>query len=205
MGRGSVLKQEETRKVMSSVPKNKRNETKFEVEHHFYKLRSAITDLMLIDYGFSVEKYNKIIERYRENHSSANNVEEVVARYQKKCESFCRWFIDRENDTILSLLRKICEEFTTANSIYPSDTPARIAEYCERRLHLDNAIAACQALKQELQYVIVTLPVDNNKYVRLSDMIEKEIAMLKALRKSDNRFAKPNSPNGRKSKKKKTE
>ena len=75
---------------------------------------------MLLDFGFSKEKYEASIERYRENHKSAENVEEVVERYKKKCESFNKWFIDKECDAVLDILRKIESEFTAGNSIYPS-------------------------------------------------------------------------------------
>ena len=143
-----------------SVPKGKRKESKFEAQHHFYRLRADITNLMLLDFGFSEEKYRKSIERYRETHANAENVDEVVARYQKKCDSFKKWFIDRECSAVLEALQRIGSEFTIGNSIYPSETPAKVMEFCERRKHMDEAIAQCYVLKQELQYIISTLPVD---------------------------------------------
>ena len=173
------------------VPKSKRKESRFEAQHHYFRLRSEVTTLMLLDFGFSKEKYEASIERYRENHKSAENVEEVVERYKKKCESFNKWFIDKECDAVLDILRKIESEFTAGNSIYPSETPAKMLEFCERRKHVDEAIAQCYVLKQELQYIIRTLPVDLNKYERFATEIDKQIALYKGVRQSDNRLIKP--------------
>ena len=175
---------------MSSTPKSKRSPTKFEAEHHFYGLRDSITTLMLLDFGFSQEKYQKRIEKFRESHQSATNVDEVVERYKKKCDSFNRWFIDKECETISDLLRTISVEFTIANSIYPSETAAKVTEYCQRRHHMNEAIATCYALKQEIHYVIRNLPVDINKYKTYSDAIDKQITLYKGVRQSDNRFLK---------------
>lgn len=151
---------------------------------------------MLLDFGFSEEKYKKSIERYRVTHASAANVDEVVERYQKKCEGFKRWFIDRECDAILEIIRRIESEFTAGNSIYPSETPAKIMEFCERRKHMDEAIAQCYVLKQELQYVISSLPVNLNRYENIAVEIERQIAMFKGVRQADNRLIKPKKRKG---------
>ena len=172
------------------VPKGKRKESRFEAQHHYYHLRSEVTTLMLLDFGFSEEKYEKSIERYRENHATDENVDEVVERYRKKCESFKRWFIDRECEAVLDILRRIESEFTAGNSIYPSETSAKLMEFCERRKHIDEAIAQCYVLKQELQYIIRTLPVNLNKYERFAVDIDKQIALYKGVRQSDNRLLK---------------
>ena len=173
-----------------SVPKGKRRQSRFEAQHHYYRLRDEVTLLMLQDFGFSPEKYQETIEWYRQCHDSAENTDEVVARYEKKAESFNKWFIDKECDAVLEMLRNIETEFTQGNSIYPSDTPAKLLEFLVRRHHMNNAIAGCYALKQELNYVIRTLPVDKNKYERFGEALDKQIALYKGVRQSDNRFLK---------------
>jgi len=175
---------------MNNVPKGQRKVSRFEAEHHFYRLRADVTTLMLLDFGFSEEKYRKSIERYRQTHANAQNVDEVVERYKKKCESFKRWFIDRECDAVLEILRRIGSEFKAGNSIYPSETPAKIMEFCERRKHMDEAVAQCHVLKQELQYIICSLPVNVNRYERLAVDIDMQIALYKGVRQADNRFLK---------------
>ena len=177
-----------------SVPKGKRKLSRFEAQHNYYKLRDAITELMLLDFGFSEKKYRESIDYYRRSHESAENIDEVVERFEKKCDSFNKWFIDRECDAVLDILRKIQTEFTLGNSIYPSETPAKLAEFITRRKHMNNAIAYCYALKQEINYIIKTLPVDMNKAERFDEAINEEIKLLKGVRQADNRFLKSRRP-----------
>ncbi len=173
-----------------SVPAGKRKQSRFEASHHYYRLRQEVTELMISDFGFSVEKYMKQIERYRDAHASDPTVDEIVARRRKKAEAFYKWFIDKECDAVLEMLRHIECEFTAGNSIYPSDTAARIGEYCQRRQHINEAIAGCYVLKQEINYIIRTLPVDLNKYARFAAMIDEQVALYKGVRSADNKFLK---------------
>ena len=175
---------------MSTVPKSRKKPSRFETSHHFYKLRNEVTTLALLDFGFSEEKYRKMIDRYRETHQSAADVDAVVERFEKKCESFNRHFIDREGDKVLDLLSNISYEFTMGNSIYPSETPAKILEFLIRRYHMNKAIGNCYALKQEINYILETLPVDIDKAERFDDAINEQVKLFKGVRQSDNRFLK---------------
>lgn len=174
-----------------SVPKGRRNPSRFEASHHYYRLRDEVTKLILEDFGFSEEKYRKEIERFRERHRNDPNMEEQTARMEKRSEAFRKWFIDEEGKVILQLLRNIEREFTSGNSIYPSDTPARLLEFLTRRQHINRAIGLSYTLKQELNYVIRTLPVDINKYERFAVAIDEQIALYKGVRQADNRLIKP--------------
>ena len=173
---------------MSSVPVSKRNPTDFEAPHHFYQLRDEVTQLMITNFGFSYEKYSKSIEKYREMHKDAENVDEIVNRWKTRADAFNNWFITKEREAVLKILRDIESEFTFGNSIYPSDTPARFFEIIERRKHIDAAIANCYVLKQEIQYIIRTLPVDMNRYINLDKKINTQVALYKGVRRADNRF-----------------
>ena len=175
---------------MSGVPLSRRKQSRFEAEHQFYKLRDEITLLMIQDFGFSKEKYDEKIKRYRATHATATNVDAVVERWQRKSDAFNRWFIDKECDAVLAILRNIESEFTFGNSIYPSETPAKIFEFLERRKHINAAISNCYVLKQELQYIIRVLPVDMNKYARFAEAIDAQVALYKGVRQADNRFLK---------------
>ena len=77
-----------------SVPKSKRKESRFEAQHNLYILRKEVTNLVVADFGFSEEKYLEQMERYRAAHRSAENVDEVCARWQEKCEGFKVWYAD---------------------------------------------------------------------------------------------------------------
>lgn len=48
-----------------SVVKRKRNESQFEVFHHFYKVRKEMTDLLLRDFGFSEKKSDAYLSKLR--------------------------------------------------------------------------------------------------------------------------------------------
>ena len=176
---------------MSGVPKGRRSESRFEASHHYYRLRDEVTKLVLEDFGFSEEKYQKKIEKFREWHSHEANVEEQVQRMEKRNEAFQKWFIDEEARAILQLLRNIEREFTSGNAIYPSDTPARLLEFLARRQHINRAIGLCYTLKQEINYVIRTLPVDINKYERFAVAIDEQINLYKGVRQADNRLIRP--------------
>ena len=140
--------------------------------------------------GGDGRRNRKAIERYRECHAGTDNVDEVVARYEKKCETFNRRFIDQEGDRVISLLSEISREFTMGNSVYPSETPAKIVEFVIRRYHMNRAIGLCYALKQEINFIFETLPVNLDKAERFDDAINEQIRLYKGVRQADNRFLK---------------
>jgi hypothetical protein len=171
-----------------SVIKAKRKPSQFEVFHQFYKMRKEVTDLLLRDFGYDLERAKKeILKRNFGGRSYEELNPEEKDRYEKlveKEQAFADWFIKDERQAVVDCLRTIGEEVFTANSIYPT----YIEELIERRLHQDRAIGQCYRLTQELQYAIETLPVDVNKYLRFADMIKDEINFIKGWRKSDNKF-----------------
>ncbi len=173
-----------------SVVKSKQKLSRFEAQHHFYQLRNEVTLLVLNDFGFSPEKYEKAMTRYEQCHAGADNLDDVLARWKTKNDSFTRWFIDNEGKVVLDLLREIEREFTLGNSIYPSVTPAKLFEFIERRKHMNRAIGLCWALKQEMNYIIRTLPVDLNRFTHFATEIDKQIALYKGVRQADNRLLK---------------
>lgn len=171
-----------------SVLKSKRKASQFEVFHHFYKMRKEVTDLLLRDFGFDLERAIKnISKKFFGGRPYEELTPEEKDRYDKLVEkdiAFAEWFIKDERQAVVDCLRSIGEEVFTANSIYPT----YMEELVERRLHQDRAIGQCYRLTQELQYAIETLPVDVNKHLRFAEMIQTEINLLKGWRKSDNKF-----------------
>lgn len=170
-----------------SVLKSKRKASQFEVFHHFYKMRKEVTDLLLRDFGYDLERAEKKAMKMFGDKTYEELTPEEKARYEKlmaKNKAFDEWFIADERQTVVDCLRSICEEVFVANSIYSTC----MEELIERRIHQDRAIGQCYRLTQELQYAIETLPVDVNKYLRFADLIQTEINLLKGWRKSDNKF-----------------
>ena len=172
---------------MSNVPKSRRKATRFETQHNLIKLRDEITKICVQDFGFSYEKCKARRDNYMQQFQKLSNIDDIMKRYDTKLESFNRWFIDKECEVILDMIREITKEFTLGNSIYP-DGPAIFYEYIKRRKHMSTCIGSCYALKQELQYVLRILPVDINKYKPISRLIDKQINLIKGVRRADNRF-----------------
>lgn len=171
------------------VVKRKRKESRFEVIYHFYKLRKEITELLLRDFGYcgkkaayKVEKSFGGVSRERLSQDEKDRYDFIVERN----EAFDNWFIAHQRDVIMGCITSATEQIFQANSIYPS-LPE---ELVERRIYQSKAIGQCYRMLQELQYTIEILPVNLKKYTRFIEMINKEIKLLKAWRKADNRFKK---------------
>ena len=165
----------------------RRKKSKFEVYDHWYNLRAELTDLLLRDFGYSFEKSEQKLNKRFGNKSFDSMNENEKKHYTKtkeRYEAFDEWFIVNERETIAHYMREVTKHCFIANSNYPYIDE----EYIQRRLHQDEAIGFCFAIKQELQYAIETLPVDVNVYLRFAEMIDKEVALIKAWRKSDNRI-----------------
>ena len=170
-----------------SVLKSKRKSSQFEVFHHLYKTRKDVTDLLLRDFGYDLERAEKKVEKMFGGRRYEELTPEEKVRYDKlkaKNEAFDTWFIEDERKCVVDCLREITKEVFMANNIYPTV----MKELVERRLCQDRAVGQCYRLTQELQYAIETLPVDVNKYTRFADMIQTEINLIKGWRKSDNKF-----------------
>ncbi len=180
---------------MSNVPKGRRQESDMLVRRHFYQLRKAVTDMILNDFGYRPDKADKDIQHYRETHQQNEKIEETCERLKKKNDSFVAWFVDTEAKAVLDLLRNIETEFSMANSIYPSETPARLFEFLMRRRHMNKAIGYCFALKQEINYVIRTLPTDKNKIEVFSKEIDLQIRLYRGVRQADNRLIRSKNRN----------
>lgn len=174
---------------MSNVPKSKRKKHDFETTKQMTLLRRDITELAINDFGYDPDRYQKMIDRYAYARKDQPNVEIAVAKMQARHDSFYEAFIEDEGRYLIGVWRDIVREFDAGNSIYPSGK-ALIAEYCERRLHLDRCVGYIRDLKDELQYIAETLPVDKNKYDNLADRIGALIALVKGVRQASNKFLK---------------
>ncbi len=172
-----------------SVLKSKRQPSDFEVFHHYYQMRKEITDLLLRDFGYSRSKELKKLQHQfsgKPFEELDDQEKERYSRMEERDKAFDEWFIVEERKTVLTYLRNIGANIFAANDIYPQYQ----TELEQRRLLQDRAIGYCDGLMQELQYIIETLPVNINKYTRFAEMIQQEIKLIKAWRKSDNKFKK---------------
>ncbi len=166
-----------------SVLKNNRKPSQFEVFHHAYELRKELTDLLIRDFGYKAPKQK---ETTADGKPKTEAQLEAELKSEQRRAAFQDWYIAQERDQILKFMRALVAEITMANSIFPTN----LAECDERRLHQDRALGYCHVMLQELQFIIETLPVNVNKYVRYADSIQLEIALIKGWRKSDNKYRK---------------
>ena len=173
-----------------SVVKSKRSISAMEFFHNAISLRKKMTELLMRDFGVKQFKRNiKFVENV-EDFSDEDKilVEEVFDKYGLNycfLDEYPAWLIEKERLYFLDILRDMMKNIVKANSIYP----VSMAEYCERRNYQNNAIGACEDLLQEMQYILTIVPVDAEKYMPYVEMIEREIALLKGWRKSDNKIA----------------
>lgn len=152
-----------------SVLKCKRNESKFEVFHHARKIRKETTELALRNFGYKPKERLHETEAQRERRFALE-----------------AWFIKDEQEHVIGILRSLMRHIRTANRIHPTI----MEEYTERRLHQDLALADCDTLLEELEYVAETVSTDINKLTRFAEYLLREIGLIKAWRKSDNKYLK---------------
>lgn len=101
------------------IPKSKRKESQFEVFHHFTQMRKKITDLLLRDFGYSYEKFNKNIEkRYGgKTYEELDDTQKAdYFRKKKRNEAFDEWFVVQERDLIIECMHSLNEHIYVANS-----------------------------------------------------------------------------------------
>lgn len=171
-----------------SVPYSERGLSKMEFYHQAVKLRKEITFLLLRDFGIKPKtvEFDRFAEQQRmtdEDKDTFANLMEKYAIGEGVTQEFPAWFINKERDLILKLCNALVMNIAAANTIYFNYE----AEYIERRLYIDRAIISCEQILQELQFVMSIIPVNINKLIPYVDMIDNEIALLKGLRKSDNK------------------
>ncbi len=81
----------------------------------------------------------------------------------------------------IDLARKLMDEITAANTIYPTTE----AEVEQRRAHQNEAVIACEQIIQHLQWLVDTLPVTVSSLDTVVELVNKEVALLKAWRKKN--------------------
>ena len=174
-----------------SVLKNKRALSELEFFHNATELRREITLLLLRDFGVK-DKVRTVKSLYGISNmepEDTKKIQEMVEKYGmcgSIVEEYPMWLIDKMRNNVLNIYHSMIMNITQANTIYPMSEE----EFHDRRNFQNHAIGNCEQLLQEMQYIISIIPVDAQKYMRYVDMIEKEIALLKGWRKSDNKILK---------------
>lgn len=174
-----------------AVLKNQRALSALEFYNNAIKLRQEITLLLLRDFGIK-DKVRSVKALSGTGHMEPEDeakLHELMEKYHSIgtiIEEFPKWWIDKERESLMNICHDMIMNITQANTIYPMHE----SEFYDRRNYQNHAIGNCEQLLQEMQYIISVIPVDVQKYMRYVDMIEKEIALLKGWRKSDNKILK---------------
>lgn len=172
-----------------SVPLGDRGESGMEFYHNALVLRKEITGLLLRDFGLKkkIRTIEILVKMYKIEPSDKETLQSILTKYRMDSsviDEYPEWLIKDFRDTIITTLRNLRMNIRMGNSIYVTTK----AEFDERRNCWNRAIGSCQQLLEEMQFVIETLPVDAEKYMRYVGMIEKEIKLLKGVRKADNKI-----------------
>lgn len=171
-----------------SVIKPNRTLSKMQFYHNALTLRKQLTLLLLKN--FSVKDKLRKIDYYAKlsNLTDEDKIlfESLAQKYNwyNVIEEYPKWFLDDCRKNVMDFLRDLMRNIVYANSIYPTT----VEEYNERRKYQTRAICCCFHLLQEFQYIISLLPCDLEKYMPYVGMMDEEVKLLKAWRKSDNRF-----------------
>lgn len=171
-----------------SVLKSKRKTSRLEFLHTAYSIQRTVVLLLLRDFGVkakvrSVKAFSTI---YKMTDEDKERLLEIMDRYgiTTITEEYPEWLIEDMRDRVLKECRGLVRNIIQANSIFPHTRE----EFVDRRRYQTMAIGNCEQLIQELQYVISIIDVDANKYLPYVDMIDREVALLRGWRKSDNRL-----------------
>lgn len=149
------------------------------------KMRKAMVFLLLRDLGVKDKVRNLAMTTKGMEEEDAKNFTQIAQKYGMASfvSEYPEWIIDKLRTSIWDILRDMNIQITRAYTIWATN----LSEAYERRLCMDRAIADCESLLQELQLAIDVLPIDAEKYMRYVDAINREIALLKGWRKSDNK------------------
>jgi len=172
-----------------TVLKSKRRESNFEVFNHSKKMKHEIVNLLKREFGFSQKKFEDELRKEfggRSFGELSKQDQEIYDRTKEKWLKFYKQFVEKERDKILESIDNLQNEIDFANTIYPTNDIG----LTKRRLHQEAAIGWCNVLLNQLQFAVDELPVNVNSYMRLAEMIDRQIALLKKWRKSDNSFKK---------------
>lgn len=171
-----------------SVVVSERKESKYQFYKNAISLRESIIFLLLRDFGVKARMRTIDFYKTKMEESDAKLFESLMAKYeiQKVPEEYPNWLIEKFRDTVYRLLEDMHKDITFAYSIWPTNK----AEFEEKRIWQDRAIACCESLLQEFTLIIDILPVDANKYVNYVKKIDDEIKLLKGWRKSSNKLNK---------------
>lgn len=170
-----------------AVPKNRRTLADTEYFHNGIKMRDAVLDLLIRDFGVKIKR--KDFEFIKKAHNISEDDLDLLEYLCKKYHviehtfyDFPVWFMEYERKYIMGGLRRFLMHIRYADAITVKSD--KMHEY--RRYHIIQARTECYMLMDEMDYITRVYNVDMNSYLPLLDIIHYEITLLNRLEKLDN-------------------
>lgn len=166
------------------VREPQRKQKPFEARDHAVELKKKIRELSIIEnFGYKVRESKEPRNFSTWSETSRERWREQEAKRLERLKYLDANFLAQKRAAVDADIMRMMYAIASANCL----SPQNIAEADERRIHQDRAIAACEQLRVDLQDIMDTLPINKNWMTeRIEPEIEKEIALLKGWRKSDN-------------------
>lgn len=162
------------------MSKSKKNEG-FEALRDALIVRKKITGVLKV----LALQSQKRIENLEETLTNAKADDDVLKiKEALREERFSYWLVQEECRTVAIKGAELTGSLRIANTIWPT----YMAEYTERRVCMDKAMASCNVLQDELQYIAEAVYADKNKFTALVLEIETLFKKIKSVRQADNRF-----------------
>lgn len=170
-----------------AVPRNKRTLSDIEYFHNGIKMRDAVLDILIRDFGVRIKKgdFRAIQKMHNINEEDMEIVEYICKKYrvgEHILYNFPGWFLEYERKYIMDSLRKFLMHIRYADAIHVKSD--KMHEY--RRYHIIQARTECFLIMDEMDYIVKVYNVDMNTYLPLLDIIHYEINLLNRLEKLDN-------------------
>lgn len=170
-----------------SVRLDQRNESKLEFENNARRLRKEVTDWLFKDFGQGKKKtIRHVIKNISpEDEQAMIEIFEKYSMYSKNkfVSEYPSWYIQQEREIILKILSDLISDIAHANTIYANS----LAEFEMRREYQTKALGDCYTLQAEIISVAECVDLDFNKLSPIIRLLDKEIALLKGWRQSDNK------------------
>lgn len=157
-----------------SVLVSKRTESLMEVVVNSVEIQKKLIDLMQRNFG--IKRFNKMIMR---------DYDYGIIESEKTERN--RFLINEFKKTIHTTSVQLVNNVRSANTIDGSNS---MAEYEMRRCYQNMALCNCQELIAQLQNIIDTFNLDINQYETITNVIYREIDLIKRWRQRDNRMKK---------------
>lgn len=179
--------------ISISVLKKNREVSQYQFYINALALRKTLRFLLLRDLGIKtkvrdIEDFAQLIDKSDRDEFIRITIKNAIETLKM---NYPEWAINKIRDKIWEHLDNLVDHIVAAYSIWPE----KLNEYHYRRLEMDKAIISCEQLKKDLEAALEIIPIDAEKYLPYVRKIDREIALIKGWRKSDNkRFRKLGKP-----------